>query len=56
MSGNVWEWVNEENALRGGSFVNVSWFARCAVRYRPYPDYRLNGLGFRIVVSPLFLS
>lgn len=39
-------------SLRGGSFHNRSDSARCACRYRFYPDFRLRSLGFRVVVSP----
>jgi formylglycine-generating enzyme required for sulfatase activity len=62
MSGNVLEWTGDvfEDAeesqvlrvLRGGSFVNGSWFARCACRLRVVPGFRGFGLGFRVVLSP----
>jgi formylglycine-generating enzyme required for sulfatase activity len=33
--------------LRGGSFLNLSWFVRCASRLRNVPTYRLYDVGFR---------
>ena len=54
MSGNVWEWVNGEQNLRGGSYIlNADW-ARCAFRYGLLPDNWLRDYGFRVVVSPFF--
>jgi len=41
--------------VRGGSFVDGQYSARCARRYRYYPDYRLLHYGFRVVVSPISL-
>jgi formylglycine-generating enzyme required for sulfatase activity len=38
--------------LRGGSFVDYSWNARCASRYRLGPDGRNILIGFRVVLSP----
>ena len=40
--------------LRGGSFAYTKHYARCAYRYRSYPDSRYNNQGFRCVVSPFF--
>ena len=37
--------------LRGGSFVDVSGDARCAVRGVDLPDYRGNSIGFRVAQS-----
>lgn len=36
--------------LRGGSYYNEGSYLRCAIRYDHYPDYRLDYLGFRVVV------
>ena len=38
--------------LRGGSFSYHRWYARCAYRNRRGPGYRLDDVGFRVVVSP----
>jgi formylglycine-generating enzyme required for sulfatase activity len=43
-------------SLRGGSFNYNSGDARCASRGRYNPDLRYHIIGFRIVVSPLFLA
>jgi formylglycine-generating enzyme required for sulfatase activity/predicted Ser/Thr protein kinase len=40
--------------LRGGSFYNYAWLARCAYRDRDSPDNWYNSVGFRVVVSPFF--
>ena len=56
MSGNVWKWVQGKQNLRGGSFNDESWYARCAVRDWPIPDRRNLFIGFRIVVSPVLPS
>jgi formylglycine-generating enzyme required for sulfatase activity len=37
--------------VRGGSWFNYRWFARCACRLRIVPDYFFNRNGFRVVVS-----
>ena len=42
--------------LRGGAFNYLRRFVRCAYRLRDYPDYRLRGYGFRVVVAPGFLT
>jgi formylglycine-generating enzyme required for sulfatase activity len=57
MSGNVLEWTEPSSAdvlrvLRGGSFLDYSWYARCAYRGRYEPDGRLIVMGFRVVLSP----
>jgi formylglycine-generating enzyme required for sulfatase activity len=39
--------------VRGGSFFNDQFSARCAVRSRNLPYFRLSSNGFRIVVSPI---
>jgi formylglycine-generating enzyme required for sulfatase activity len=51
-SGNVWEWVNGERNLRGGSFYSYSRDARCSFRFRNLPGYWYRLIGFRVVVSP----
>ena len=43
-------------SLRGGSFLDVSGYARCAYRRRGLPDYRRRYYGFRVVVSPVLPS
>ena len=40
---------NEERALRGGSWRNVTWNCRASNRSRGTPDYRIDYLGFRVV-------
>jgi iron(II)-dependent oxidoreductase len=39
--------------VRGGSFFNNREYARCAFRYRSYPDLDWGNFGFRVVVSPI---
>ncbi len=46
MAGNVWEWGHEQ-VVRGGSFLNDSWYLRAAVRNFVVPDVRNYILGFR---------
>lgn len=68
-SGNVLEWMRndyksgkddfqsvETKGLRGGSFLYQSVSARCACRFRYYPDYGNWYGGFRVVVSPVLPS
>jgi iron(II)-dependent oxidoreductase len=38
--------------LRNGSFIDVRGLARCAGRYRGFPDLHGDFIGFRIVISP----
>jgi formylglycine-generating enzyme required for sulfatase activity len=38
--------------LRGGAWYDLPVNARCAVRYRYFPNYRFNFVGFRVVSSP----
>jgi len=42
---------NEDRALRGGSWGNVTWNCRASNRSRGTPDYRNYFLGFRVVLS-----
>lgn len=39
--------------VRGGSFYYDQDNARCAYRYRYYPDFRSRYYGFRVVVAPI---
>jgi formylglycine-generating enzyme len=62
MSGNVWEWVQDnftspyvggstesKRVLRGGSWDGKINYVRCAIRNRNDPDKRDPRLGFRVV-------
>jgi eukaryotic-like serine/threonine-protein kinase len=56
MHGNLWEWCLDEytdkrSILRGGSWSNYPSSCRSAVGYLNSQGYRLNDLGFRVVVS-----
>jgi formylglycine-generating enzyme required for sulfatase activity len=42
--------------LRGGSFFNGSWDARCAFRYWFEPGFRSVNIGFRVVLQHPFSS
>ncbi len=44
---------NESRALRGGSFDNLQYNARCAVRYWDYPYDGYGIIGFRVCLSPM---
>ena len=46
----------DDRVVRGGSFYDVRVFARCAYRFRGYPDVWLRYYGFRVVVSPISTS
>ena len=52
MTGNVWEWMQDEakgwRALRGGSWFGYSGFARAAFRLDGTPANRYYYLGFRV--------
>ncbi len=53
MAANVWEWTDswyekdESRVVRGGSWLDVGDFCRCANRNRYYPLERFYDLGFR---------
>jgi energy-coupling factor transporter ATP-binding protein EcfA2 len=65
LAGNVWEWCRNEHAnparttggggearvLRGGSWNDLRYNARAVYRYDNDPDYRDDGVGFRVVCS-----
>ena len=65
LSGNVWEWcLNEDEkpasteytgdvarVLRGGSWYGNPDLARAAYRFSFHPDFRYNGVGFRVCSS-----
>ena len=38
--------------IRGGAFSYGRWQARCAYRFRTFPNYPYNDVGFRVCVSP----
>ena len=38
--------------VRGGSWLNYQWFARCAVRYWSFPDLFYVIVGFRVCGVP----
>ena len=42
--------------IRGGAFNNTSNNVRCAYRNRNNPNNRNNNIGFRMVVSTLFIG
>lgn len=58
LAGNVWEWCSNCDAtdgdfhvVRGGSWNLSQVLARCAVRFRRYPDVRGYDIGFRIAME-----
>jgi formylglycine-generating enzyme required for sulfatase activity len=64
MAGNVWEWCqsapfpykadDDRRVVRGGSFDRDKRGARCAWRSSAAPKFRLDYIGFRVVVVPEF--
>jgi formylglycine-generating enzyme required for sulfatase activity len=56
MAGNVWEWTATEDGsgrlVRGGSFVNDRFQARCAFRDWDLANSGVRFYGFRVCVSP----
>ncbi len=46
----------QARVVRGGSFINFHWSARCAYRHRYNPYSFHTNLGFRVVVFPINIS
>ncbi len=44
---------SSRRVLRGGSFLDDSWDARCSVRFNFVPDLFSNSDGFRVCASPI---
>ncbi len=51
MAGNVWEWVEEEGIIRGGSWGSFAACVRCTSRGEIIPTYRAAYIGFRSAKS-----
>jgi formylglycine-generating enzyme required for sulfatase activity len=53
MAGNIWEWIHgsayDRNIIRGGSYLDGDWSARCS--YRGFGGLG-KGLGFRLCLAP----
>jgi formylglycine-generating enzyme required for sulfatase activity len=43
----------DTRVLRGGAFLNLAWYVRCAVRLGNDPNSRYRSFGFRVVASPI---
>jgi sulfatase modifying factor 1 len=60
MAGNVWEWTATQDAgdwvVRGGSFINDRFQARCAFHDWDLPDSGIRLYGFRLVASASTVS
>ena len=50
--GNVWEWCQENGAIRGGSWINFPDFACCTFRDGYYPSDSNIFVGFRLAREP----
>jgi formylglycine-generating enzyme required for sulfatase activity len=55
-AGNVWEWTSSQTDgklrfIRGGAWLNLADFLRCAIRNRFHPGNRNADIGFRLVLS-----
>ncbi|GHT31053.1 hypothetical protein AGMMS49574_12150 [Bacteroidia bacterium] len=54
MSGNVWEWCNDEEGsfrvLRGGSWYSYAKLCHVSLRYNFAPGFRNDFVGFRLVL------
>lgn len=57
MSGNVWEWCEDQykpsgssRVLRGGCWANFTWDCDVSYRHHNAPDYTAPGIGFRLVL------
>jgi len=60
MAGNVWEWTQDvwdskggARVVRGGAFFSDANGLRCAYRSNLVTAGRINGIGFRVVASPI---
>ena len=57
LAGNVWEWVGDPpdedgwRTVRGGSYLDTAWGARCARALPADPDRPTGTTGFRIAVD-----
>ena len=58
MHGNVWEWCEDKyeegkaiSVWRGGSWLNLPWNCRSAIRIRYSPNIRFSSLGFRVTLD-----
>jgi formylglycine-generating enzyme required for sulfatase activity len=45
---------NIHRVLRGGAFYSIERDVRCAYRATSFPNYRIDNVGVRVVVSPFF--
>ncbi len=49
MPGNVWEWVEGSQNVRGGWWIYGPWYLRVSVRYVFVPGSRYSYIGVRCV-------